>query len=357
MGIEARFVGGCVRDAFMGKITDDFDIAFSGDSSKLIRFLKNRKIQCIRFSERYNTFIVLINDKKFELTALRRDTRCYGRECDIEKVSSFEEDAKRRDFTINSIYVAFDGTVFDPFNGITDLQNKNIKFIGNPEERIEEDALRILRYYRFTSYINSVDTTYHEILQKKSYLIKKLPIERIQKEIFKIIDAPFGCSGLRAMEKDMILKNITDYWDIKAFEKLGSIKQKVSIPVRLFCLFQNKVFDYFVLTKGLKKTIKRVMVHLNDDERFIWYKFGKEFIDAVRQVKFALFDEKISSDYPVFASDKFPLHFDDIEPKSALVFKNCERWWAINNGKPTKKECLEFCKLFCPMVLRPDKKS
>ena len=98
---------------------------------------------------------VVLNNKSFELTTLRKDIKSFGRHADIKIIDNWKEDSKRRDFTINSIYLNKKGKIFDPQQGVNDLKNKIVKFIGDPQTRIEEDYLRIIRFIRFTIQYNS----------------------------------------------------------------------------------------------------------------------------------------------------------------------------------------------------------
>ena len=184
-----RFVGGCVRKAICGESIDDIDLATSLEPDEVKKRLNKEDIKVVDTGISHGTVTVILNKKKFEITTLRKDISTDGRHAHVEFTSNWEEDASRRDFTINSIYADIEGRIFDPLNGISDLQNGIIKFIGSPEERIQEDYLRILRYFRFFTQYSKADYDQNIIKSIKQYIngINKISNERIFDELKKIL--------------------------------------------------------------------------------------------------------------------------------------------------------------------------
>ena len=146
---EIRYVGGCVRKIINNELVEDIDLAVNLSPSEVSKVLKKNNIKSYETGIKHGTITALINQNKFEITSLRKDIATDGRHAKVEFLNDWQEDASRRDFSINSIYADIDGNLFDPFNGKKDLENGEIKFIGNVEKRIKEDYLRILRYIRF----------------------------------------------------------------------------------------------------------------------------------------------------------------------------------------------------------------
>ena len=146
---KVKFVGGCVRKALLGEDIDDIDLATSLEPHEVKKKLSEKGIKVIDTGISHGTITAILNKKKLEITTLRKDISTDGRHANVIFTQDWEQDASRRDFTINAIYTDIEGRIFDPFNGISDLQNGKIKFIGSPEKRIQEDYLRILRYFRF----------------------------------------------------------------------------------------------------------------------------------------------------------------------------------------------------------------
>ena len=184
----AMFVGGCVRNYLRSKKIDDIDIATIFTTDELKKKLRNSNFKIIETGLEHGSVTVVLNNKKFEFTTLRKDISTDGRYAKIETIDDWKEDSKRRDFTINAIYLSKKGKLFDPQNGVNDLNNNVVKFIGDPQTRIEEDFLRIIRFIRFTIQYNSqVEHTTVKAIKLKLNGIKNLSKERILSELFKIL--------------------------------------------------------------------------------------------------------------------------------------------------------------------------
>jgi poly(A) polymerase len=185
-------VGGCVRDYLIGKAPDDIDIATPVLPKDVLRFLKENKIKARPVSLRHGVVLAEINQKSFEITTLRQDTYIQDKKEKISFIVDYQQDAKRRDFTFNALYMKKDGQIMDYFDGVADLKNKVVRFIGNPETRLAEDPLRILRYLRFWSIYGGEQPDNYIIdlfpLFKKN--LEQISVARKQKEWSKIIQSP-----------------------------------------------------------------------------------------------------------------------------------------------------------------------
>ena len=187
---KLKLVGGCVRKLITEEKIDDMDIAINIEPEKIKKVLVEQKIKFVETGIKYGTITALINDFKFEITSLRKDLSNDGRHAKVEFTSNWEQDAQRRDFTINAIYSDISGEVYDPLNGIEDLKNGIIKFIGDPNQRIQEDYLRILRYLRFYTQYNK--NKFHDEITIKAIKknldgLVKISKERILDELFKMV--------------------------------------------------------------------------------------------------------------------------------------------------------------------------
>ena len=143
------FVGGCVRKYLSNDEIDDIDIATSLTPDQLKGKLNKANIKSVDTGLEHGSITVIVEKVKFEITTLRKDIKTDGRHAEIEFTDSWKDDSDRRDFTINAIYLDEKGKLFDPQLGAKDLKNRVVKFIGDPEKRIEEDYLRIIRFIRF----------------------------------------------------------------------------------------------------------------------------------------------------------------------------------------------------------------
>ena len=184
----AMFVGGCVRKHLCNEEIDDIDIATSLTTDEIKEKFKDTKFNIIDSGIKHGTVTLISNELKLELTTLRKDIKTDGRHAEIEYTNDWQKDSERRDFTINAIYLDINGKIFDPQLGTTDLKNHNIKFIGDPQKRIEEDYLRIIRLIRFSlEYESEIEETTIEAIKLNLDGIKKISKERILSELFKIL--------------------------------------------------------------------------------------------------------------------------------------------------------------------------
>ena len=190
---EARYVGGCIRKILNFEKVDDIDIATNLKPNEVIDVFEQNNISYYESGISHGTITATIEGKKFEITSLRKDIRTDGRHAKVEFSDNWYEDASRRDFTINSIYSDLDGNLYDPFNGKDDLKKGIVKFIGDPDKRIKEDYLRILRYIRF--FINYSKFKHLESVKKtiKQNIagVTKISSDRLLSELKKILNSNF----------------------------------------------------------------------------------------------------------------------------------------------------------------------
>ena len=187
--VTARFVGGCVRKHLTNDKIDDIDIATILNTEEIKEKFKDTKFKVIETGIKHGTLTLVSNNLKLELTTLRKDIETDGRHAKVEYTDDWQLDSERRDFTINAIYLDIKGKIFDPQIGTVDLKNKIVKFIGDPQRRIEEDYLRILRFVRFKiMYNGKIEPTTNNAIKQNLNGIKKISKERILIELYKILD-------------------------------------------------------------------------------------------------------------------------------------------------------------------------
>jgi poly(A) polymerase len=198
---ESRLVGGCVRDILSNKVSKDIDIATSIKPEEAIRLLQIENIKAIPTGIKHGTITVIIDNNTLEITTLRKDVECDGRHATVEFTDDWQEDARRRDFTINAMSMDLDGKVYDYFDGLNDLRNNIVRFVGSPDERIQEDCLRILRYFRFYSYLGGqqFDPPSLKAVSKYAHLIANLSKERITQEVLKLLLGKFALDAVILM--------------------------------------------------------------------------------------------------------------------------------------------------------------
>ncbi|AAS14167.1 poly A polymerase family protein [Wolbachia endosymbiont of Drosophila melanogaster] len=209
-GGEARLVGGCVRDSILQRDVHDIDLATNLLPNQTIKALKLRNIKTIPTGLKHGTITAVLNQRSFEITTLRHDVKCDGRHAKVEFTNNWQADASRRDFTFNALYADKHGHIYDYFGGIEDLKARRLNFIGNAEDRIKEDYLRILRAFRFHAKICVGDLS-DEILsvcKKHSHMIQNLSGERIRDEILKLLECNDPFPTLKSMQESDVLQKI-----------------------------------------------------------------------------------------------------------------------------------------------------
>jgi len=188
---EMRFVGGAVRDSLLLHPVEEVDIATPAKPEAVTALLERASIRAIPTGIEHGTVTALVENRHFEITTLRRDMACDGRHAEVEYTDSWEEDARRRDFTINALSCLPDGELFDYCGGLAHLRELRIVFIGEANERIKEDALRILRFFRFSAQLGAheYDAKALAACTENAGLITGLSGERIAQEMFKLLAA------------------------------------------------------------------------------------------------------------------------------------------------------------------------
>lgn len=251
-GDEIRLVGGAVRDLLLGKKVNDFDFATRYLPQETTKILEKNKIKAVPTGVKFGTITAVVNGKNFEVTTLRKDSETDGRHCSPEFVDDYFLDAQRRDFTVNALYLDLAGLVTDYFDGISDLENKKVRFIGDANKRIEEDYLRILRFFRFScGYASELDEQGLAACEKHKENLGKLSRERIRAEFLKMIGGKKKqniIAILEVFESTKIAGAIFSVrLNIEALKNLFEIEEKLEISadlnLKLAALFCDEDLD------------------------------------------------------------------------------------------------------------------
>lgn len=189
---EIRFVGGCARDAIAKRPVKDVDIATPLPPERVIEVLASSGIKAIPTGIDHGTVTAVVGNRQFEITTLRRDVATDGRHAEVEFTDDWLEDAKRRDFTINAMSSNTDGDVYDPFEGIRDLAHGTVRFVGRADDRVQEDYLRILRYFRFWGNYGGRHANRDALAASRRHAaeLRNLSGERIRSELLAILMTP-----------------------------------------------------------------------------------------------------------------------------------------------------------------------
>ena len=372
---EVRYVGGCIRKIIQKEKVDDIDLATNLNPIQVCEALKKSNIKYYESGAKHGTITAVINNYKFEITSLREDLETDGRHAKVKFSNDWKRDALRRDFTINSIYSDIEGNLFDPFDGKKDLENGIVKFIGNPDQRISEDYLRILRYLRF--YLgyskHKHDLRTSKIIKKNLLGVSNLSKERLLDELKKF------------MKLDILTKLSEDKFSIELFEiifpQIKKIKlfsnlnefEKIKIKEKDFVFLLSVLIidgtdntDYFIfkfnLSKEDQKRLKIIDNFYKDKittnsfteknlNKYFYYHGKQSVIDILSYRLFHMkkidkklydyideFQSKISPIMPVnakFLMDKYNFS----EGKNiGIKLKDIEEEWIKNNFNLTNKQ-------------------
>lgn len=208
---KVRLVGGCVRDSVLGLDAVDIDFATSLLPEQVIDVCSAAGIKTFNANGiRFGTVVAVIDGVNYEITTLRRDVRCYGRHADVEYTSEWLEDASRRDFTFNALYLDENGVLYDYFGGMNDLRNGELRFIGDPVLRVKEDYLRILRAFRFYGRFcdKPLSATIIDACAEYSSCLDKLAGERIWKETLQLFEIKRLVPALKSMREAIVLPRV-----------------------------------------------------------------------------------------------------------------------------------------------------
>ena len=262
---EIRYVGGCVRKILNDEKTDDIDLATNLTPDQVKQCLVKNQIKFFETGIEHGTITAVIDDQNFEITTLRKDVKTDGRHAVVEYTTNWKEDSLRRDFSINSIYSDLDGNLYDPNTGHKDLNVGIIKFIGDPETRIKEDYLRIIRYLRFYTEYSKIDHEINiiKIIKKNIEGLGKISKERQFNELKKILKLDNFLKLFKNKTSCELFSLI--FPQLKNFKKLSKLskpKEKIlknkslNFVISFLVIDETDNSDYFVYKYNLPNELK-----------------------------------------------------------------------------------------------------
>ncbi len=262
---SARFVGGCVRNALLGEPLADYDIATTIEPRQVAKLLKAENISVHETGLAHGTLTAVVDGTVYEITTLRRDVSTDGRRATVEFTEDWTEDARRRDFTINALYVDLDGKIYDPTGqGLDDIKVRKIRFVGNARTRIEEDYLRILRFFRFNAWYSadkSMDADGLTACRELKAGLKTLSAERVWSEIKKLLSAPTPFRTVNVMSVNGILETLLpEASNSEGLQLICALEEKYALTpdpyVRLMAMSARDELAMARLCKRLKMSNK-----------------------------------------------------------------------------------------------------
>lgn len=253
-GEEAYFVGGCVRNSLLGVPVSDLDISTSVRPERTVELAKASGFKAIPTGIDHGTITVVVDGEPFEITTFRKDVETDGRRAVVAFAETLEEDAHRRDFTMNALYAKADGSIVDPLGGLSDIQARRVRFIDDPVQRIREDYLRILRFFRFHAWYGDDDAGLDPdgLAACAAHIdgLARLSRERIGHEMIKLLSAADPELALGAMDQTGVLNALLPGASTKAFFVLTSLEQTPDPILRLAALGDFDVAELLRLSKS-----------------------------------------------------------------------------------------------------------
>lgn len=282
---QARLVGGCVRDYLLDRVVQDIDIATPLPPQEVMRLLQKAGIRVVPTGLKHGTVTAVIGHRPFEITTLRRDLETDGRHATVGWTDDYKADAERRDFTINALYMDQDGHIEDYIGGLADLKKRCVRFIGDPAARVQEDYLRILRYFRFWSLVDThtADVRILPVLITLKEGLKNVSKERKTIEFIKILQTPRVLDALKIMRKTGILSDIVGAVHLIRLKRFLSVYPSADAMERLAVLTGGKT-GILCLSNAQKKKVKlcacRLMLGRDTKrDKGVCARLGKEIFD------------------------------------------------------------------------------
>jgi len=373
---DARIVGGAVRNALLNIAITDIDIATTCTPEIIIKFAVEAGFKAIPTGIEHGTITVVTSNKVFEVTSLRQDVKTDGRHADVVFTKNWEDDANRRDFTMNALYLTAEGEIYDYVNGLEDIKTKHVKFIGDASQRIKEDYLRILRFFRFYAYygLGAPDRDALLSCTALKFNLEKISAERIWTELKKILSAPNPLRSMLWMRKTEILNLIIPQsakWGIDLLPLLIKAEEKFNWSIeespllRLQAIIPKKLESIVSLGKKLKLSNKELnrlanwtkVPLLNDNIQLnkLLFLYGRAAVIDSTKLTIA---ENISNSFMfnklLYQAQELPMPIFKVSGKDLLnlgmkpgknlgkILQKLKLKWLESNCTLTKKELLEL---------------
>ncbi len=329
-GFETRFIGGCVRDQFKRYQTRDIDLATQAQPKQVIKHLEGLETvkEIIPTGIDHGTLTIVFKAKdSIEITSLRSDIETDGRHATVKYTTSWSKDSKRRDFTFNAMSVDDKGKLYDQHNGLEDLENGIVRFIGDPTERVKEDYLRILRYFRFQAGYGKgeADSDLLNILSDNADGLDAISKERITYELRRMLSYTNPLLAVKALEESGVRSYVVPvHFDVVGLERALDVEKMLSIQknsnLRLYVILKRNMMSHIDLEQHLVlgKTIKAYWRNL--DMALNHYNNGYD----LQQTACLVGDLEVAMDaYLVFLSSQPDLVHED---QSIQDYKSAEQW-------------------------------
>jgi poly(A) polymerase len=372
-GREARFVGGCVRDTLLDPELDpqDLDLATPERPERLMERLPALGFHLVPTGLKHGTVTVILAGRHFEVTTLRRDVACFGRHAEVEFSDDFEEDAARRDFTINAMSCDREGRLFDYFGGRADLLAGRVRFVGEPRQRIREDYLRILRFFRFWARFGRppADPAALEACAAEAAGLDRLSGERIRAELARLLPAPGASPALELVEATGVRARLVSVpFDLDRFARLVATAPEADWLLRLSALLRGRLDRTGLLAFAARLRLSNLerdrllalatlelpdpLAGRGEQERLVYrlgFPLARDLLSiaaAERGVPAETLRARLA-EVARFVPPRFPLAGADLlargvpqGPRLGRLLEAVRSWWEAEGFRPDRAACL-----------------
>ena len=363
---EARVAGGAVRNAVMGLPIGDIDIATTLNPQKITEAFSREGHAVYPTGIEHGTVTVVVDKHTYEVTTLRHDVTTDGRRAVVSFTNDWREDALRRDFTMNALYCDAFGKIYDYTNGYEDILRNRINFVGTASVRIEEDYLRILRYFRFLSVYENLKADKADLAScvKLREGLLTLSAERVAQEMFKLLVGPKSVPALKLMAKHNVLKNIVAHTDefrtisrlppdpiLRAFvlaKKPSALREAWRLSNDQAKRIENILETTLPSPKLRENEQRRILYEVGaqtwrDSVRVAWAKSRSPLTDRAWKRMLTLPSRWAVPTFPVSGRDLIELGHQP-GPEMGVDLELLEERWIALDFKPSKQDLLESLK-------------
>ena len=355
-GQKALLVGGCVRNALLEEPIDDLDIATDAEPQRVIELMQDAGLRTVPTGMDHGTVTVIAGGKPHEVTTFRRDIETDGRRAKVAFSKAIHDDAARRDFTMNALYADKAGRIVDPLGGLPDLLSRRVRFVGDPAERIQEDYLRILRFFRFHARYGDasegLDPAGLAACAKYSYGLDKLSRERIGNEMRKLLAAREPGPALAAMNHAGILAKILPGANTTALTPLSHLEGHLPPdPIRRLAVIGGEdPIDRLKLSRAEGRQLSQMLngAAAKSGPAELAYRFGEKLALDILLVRSAMARQHLPNGYEEAmvrgASAKFPVKPADLSgiagPALGNRLKELEDSWIASGFELSREQLL-----------------
>jgi poly(A) polymerase len=354
-GYQAWFVGGCVRNALLEAPVADLDISTDAHPQTVLDLAAAAGIKGVPTGIDHGTVTLVLDDIPFEVTTFRCDVATDGRRATVAFADNMEDDARRRDFTMNALYADAAGQIADPLGGLADLQARRVRFIEDPDQRIKEDYLRILRFFRFYAWYGdpAEGPDRDGLAACVAHIdgLHSLSLERVTAEMLKLLGAPDPAPALAAMASAGALAQVLPGADAASLAVLVHQEQENGVApdaLRRLAIIGGQPHDVLRLSKDQARRLEQIKSAASPTE--IAYRYGADVGRDAALVAAATVDQPVTpavlDAVAHAAAQTFPLKATDLMPKLSgpalgAALKQAEARWIASGFTLTEEELLE----------------